>query len=351
MLKSIDRFARWWVDGLADLMVAAGRGRSAGRAIAVRAEAGASGVWTVEDGTRRGRITVGADGLTFEPADLPTRLEGAAVAVDIPEAWLFRRALEPVAAQSAPYLDAFVRHHVERVTPWRVGDTYYGVETEPLAEDPSRLSVRLGVVPRSLVAGLVEGLRRLKPRRLDLSAAGDAGRFVLTVAADADGGRVVPRRIAGTALAVLVIAAVAGVVAASWTQELTEGTAADLDRAIAERRDFLRTAMERTRPKSDPAEGLRAQRSATPPMVLLVDQLAAALPDQAHLTDLRIEKGLIRMSGVAEDVSALIPALEASPSFRSVAFYAPSTRLPSGSGDRFYIEMRIEPVRSAEAIR
>lgn len=350
MFQSIDTWARWWVDGLTDVLVGALDRVSGGRRYQLRA---AEGRFEVVDASGRrartiGTIRPGETVPTFDPRGLATRLRGADVELAVPPGWLFRRPLEPVALQSVPYLDAFVRHHVERVTPWRVQDTYYGVATAPIPEDPNRMAVTLGVVPRNLLAGIVEAVTALGPRRFSIATTGPDGPFAIPLASEDKGRTRAVRRFVGAVLTVLVLATVGLIAAGSWRIAMLEEEIAEIDRMAGERRDFLRAAAERSRPKDDPAAGLRAQRAAVPPAVMLLEALSAALPDQAHVTDLRIEKDQIRVIGVAQDVSALIAPLEDSPLFRSVSFFAPSTRLQTGRGDRFNIEMRLEPVKSAE---
>lgn len=353
VLQSIDQGVRWWVDGLADILIRGLDRVSGGRRYRLRAADDHFVV--VEAGGRAGRslgivspAVAGAADAVLEPKSMAARLRGATVEIEVPDAWLFRRPLEPVAVKSVPYLDAFVRHQVERVTPWRAADTYFGAALAPIPGDAHRLAATLGAVPRHLLGGIVETVAALGPRRLSIATPGPDG-FTIPLASEDKGRTVAARRVAGAVLAVLVLGTVGMIAAVSWYQTLAEAEIADVARLVDERKAFLRTAAERARPKDDPAEGLRAQRAATPTAVVLLEGLSAALPDQAHVTDLRIEKDQVRVAGIASDVSALIPALEASPLFRSVSFYAPTTRMQAGGGDRFNIEMRIEPQRAAEA--
>ncbi len=80
----------------------------------------------------------------------------------------------------------------------------------------------------------------------------------------------------------------------------------------------------------------------------VVDALAAALPDSAHLTALAIEGDRVTVAGVSTEPSALVPALETSGDFAAVAFGAATTRAEAG-GDRFTLEMQALPPRSDHA--
>ena len=143
----------WFVEGLVEaLLWAVDR---AGRSAPMRLEMDDGEAAVVDaSGRRIGRLA-GRDGpARFEPPDLAKRLSGAAIDVVIPPAWLFRRDLEPVAVASRPFLDAFVRHQIERITPWRVGDTHYRILERPVPDDPGRVAVSVALVPRRLVAGV-----------------------------------------------------------------------------------------------------------------------------------------------------------------------------------------------------
>ena len=64
---------------------------------------------------------------------------------------MFRRNLEPVAAQSRPFLDAFVRHQIERISPWRADAVHHRTLVDPMPADPARLAVAVVLVPKRLV--------------------------------------------------------------------------------------------------------------------------------------------------------------------------------------------------------
>jgi general secretion pathway protein L len=340
MFESLDKAGRWWVDGLADIVLA--MARDGGGATGWRIAQGALG-WDVTDpnGEPAGRIELGDDGARAVPADLLARLRGQAVTILVPAGWVFRRKLDPLAAASAPYVEAFVRHHIERVTPWKTADTYFGVATAPMPGDPGRIAVELGVVPKQLLGGIAEIARAAEPRRL-IVAAEDGDGFEIALASD-DGVRAGrARKVAGAVLATLLVAAVGLIGAASWYSTIAGAELADVERQIDDRKAFLAAAADRSRPKLDPAANLRRARLEAPLAVVMLDAVSAALPDQAYVTEFRLERDTLRISGIARDVSELIPLLEASPALRNVAFFAPTTRMPTGEGDRFAIEAKAE---------
>ena len=91
-----------------------------------------------------------------------------------------------------------------------------------------------------------------------------------------------------------------------------------------------------------PFEMLDARKAASPSAVMTLEAFSKILPDDAYLTELRIENGKAQMSGVARDAAALIGLIEQSGRFTRATFYAPTVRNSDG-GETFHIEGHIEP--------
>lgn len=347
MLNSLRGAWSWFVEGLVEalLRVVDGARRSAPLRIALGEGAGEV---TTAGGSRLGRLA--GDGLGFAPPDLARRLSGAAVDLVIPDAWMQRRQLEPVALASRPFLDAFVRHQIERVTPWRVGDAHYRILDRPLPEDPGRLAVAVAVVPKRLVAEPLAALAPLHLRAIRLRCAGDAaGAHAIPIG----GGRprLVGRLRTGIlrGLAGLAVAVVGLVSFCEWQASLVRDDIDAQDAVLAERKAVIARARRGGDVGSAAAARLRALRESRKPSVAVLDALAAALPDSAHLTALSIDGDRLTVAGLSTAPSALVPALETSGAFADVAFGAATTPAEGGVGDRFSLEMRVVPPRSDHA--
>lgn len=285
------------------------------------------------------------------PEPVRAALKDVDIVIDLPADWVFRRTLDPVPAKTAAFLDVFVRHHIERVTPWRAGDTWYTVVTNPLSADPTKISVEILVVARSLLTSVVTPVMAAGPRRLRLVPPGVDGGPGPEIDVPVPGGSTARapkiRRTVGAMVATVVILLLAGFSAASWYQSALDSQLDDLDQDIASRQAFLVSARARL---ARPAGALSAPerlRAETVPVVDLIETLSAVLPDQVYLSDLSFEAGHIRITGIARDIAGLIPLIERSGRFSEVAFFAPTTRLPNQAGDRFFIEMRVRNDRDA----
>ena len=334
--NKIGNAGRWFIDGLAEAATA-GVDRLARRRT-FRIEVGNGHRIVDGAGVPLGCLSGPDDALRLDPPGIAAMLADNAVDVTLPQRWIWRRDLPPVGADSLPFLDAFVLHQIERISPWRASDVYYSITREPVAADPGRFAVAVGIVPKQMVDPVVSALAT-HCRQLRLVAHGADGVLDLVVPIGSEQHR--QQRFRRPVMAMLVVV---GVVIAGWlalTQWQLEGAQselADLDRQITARRVAL--AAQHGGNTANGAEALLARRASRPYLVELVEALSQALPDHAYLIDLRFEKDLIRISGISGRTAELVPALERSGRFADVKFSAATTRLEDGTADRFHLEMR-----------
>ena len=100
----------------------------------------------------------------------------------------------------------------------------------------------------------------------------------------------------------------------------------------------------------DPAtaaeRALARRKNQTPSAVIALEVLSRIVRDRTYVTELRIEANKLRLSGITDDAPHLIRLLEQTTHFTQATFFAPITRSPSDTGDRFDVEANIEPVFS-----
>jgi general secretion pathway protein L len=77
--------------------------------------------------------------------------------------------------------------------------------------------------------------------------------------------------------------------------------------------------------------------------VIVLEALSRAIPDSAHLLEIRLEGTTLRLIGLADDAPAMLAPLEQSGHLTGVRFFAPTTRGSDGRLFRFHIEARVEP--------
>lgn len=342
MFETLKSSWGWLVDGLTEALTAALDRFNARPSFHVMIGDGAAAI-RADSGAELGQLIGEGAMAAFDPPDLTGRLEGAAIDVEIPAAWVLRRALHPVAAESAPFVEAFARHQIEQITPWRSDDAYFKVTTRPLEDDPSRLAVVVDVVARRMVDATLDALAHLRPAKLRLltQRAGEPAAIAIPI-----GDRLAPRqqRRRGLALTLLIAAPL---LAAAWFVFVSarigglNDEIADLDQRIEARKAVLAAASGEDASGADPTHDLRVKRTTRPRVVETLEALSAALPDAAYLIDLALEKDKLRIIGVASKASDLVPSLEQSHRFKDVTFNAATTREDNGATDRFHLEMQV----------
>jgi general secretion pathway protein L len=145
------------------------------------------------------------------------------------------------------------------------------------------------------------------------------------------------------ALGALVLVAVGGL---AWLMFTDARTSSALEATQTEVDDLRKklTARGPQNPSGDrEAQAILARKRAQPAAVLALDKLAEALPDDTWLTEFSINpEGQLRITGTSQNVADLVPQIEAASVFSDATFFSPTTRLPSGEGDRFHLQMKLK---------
>jgi general secretion pathway protein L len=305
-----------------------------------------------------GYVLKRSDGLETAPvpfegsaADIPTEvsalIKDGDVDVVLPSDELLVRTLDPLPAESRPYLDGIVRHQLERLAPWRAGDVLHSYQVAPAGPEDNRLIVTIAATARSLHRRLLDVLAALQPRKVRLLYRGADGGGDVVIDISGNTGLIAQtqrmRRALGWSAAALGLASLAGIALLTVAWQRTAGTLEATERDVQELRSKLASAGPSV-PRGDrDVESIFARRLNTPFTVLALDSLSESLPDDTWLTELRIGEGRMRMTGTSRSVSKLVPLMQTSTSFAEATFFAPTTRLPDGQGDRFHLDVRLLP--------
>jgi general secretion pathway protein L len=342
MIKRI--FARW-IDGLAAALVQANAVLHPLRRFQLRAN---SQPWTLYRMQQSGPERVCSLD-THQPEALPPELlsqtRGSAFEILVPDAAVQQHRLDVLPAESLPYVDKVVSHRIESLFPWPTADVLHSTTIE--SRPDGNLDVIVRATSRSAIAPA-------------LAAAEAAGAGEISVANEsgyADGKRLTPivastgpqkeaqQKYAGMIARYAVIALI--VLAATFLGWMTfngwslSSSIAELDQAIAERRVILQRSSNAS--ASGENQGLEAKKRLTPLVVLVLDELSSILPDDTYLTELSLEAGHLRISGVSGNPAELVPLLEGSGHFKNASFSAPATRIAGSTTDRFSIDAIVIP--------
>ena len=336
-LAKLRQASTWFVEGLIEAMLwAKRRGRTP---VPFRLVIGETeGVVLDPAGIRLGALAPGGSPGSWEPPDLARRLAGRDLDLVLPPAWMFRRSLEPVAAQSRPFLDAFVRHQIERIAPWRADTVHHRILAESMENDPARLAVTVVLVPKRLVERWLAALDGLGLASIRLRTA-ENGDAAIRLGGAEPPGIATLRRGVGWGLIGLALATVLVCGLLEWQAAAVASDVDEQNRVLAERKVVLAKARQREGAGDDLSMKLLRLRDSRPSAVATIDALAEAVPDSAHLTALAIDKDRVSISGLSTDPSALVPAIETSGHFADVASAAATTRTEAGDADRFSLSM------------
>ena len=90
-------------------------------------------------------------------------------------------------------------------------------------------------------------------------------------------------------------------------------------------------------------EQLARQKLDRPSSSVLLEAISRLLPDDAWLTELRVDNDIVRMTGHARNSGRLIAAIEATPQLRNAEFAGPTSLRTSDQLETFVITARAVP--------
>jgi general secretion pathway protein L len=355
MQKMSEGFWRW-LDRVAEAMAALVARLAAPRTISL--VEGDSGDFTAQSSNismptaaseRRLRVD-GGKILGVGSANVETALRGSHVELVLqPERFLFKPLELPLRA--AEFLDGIVRAQIDRLTPWTAEHVAFGC-SKPADAGTGRIVITVAATAKSTLAPYLrafagQGIRSIAISTRSPEAAPNAPVIRILEENVAGMGVHRARRILLATLAAGCLLTATAVAAATVVGGHLQARQDELARRILERRSAVIAARNTAVDPAAAAERELARRkNETPASVIVLEVLSQILPDHTYVTELRIEGDKLRLTGVTRDAPSLIGLIEQSPHFTSATFFAPTTRAPSDSGDRFNIEARIKPVFS-----
>jgi general secretion pathway protein L len=276
------------------------------------------------------------------PAAWQAAFRGSRVETDLAPAHVLFRPLD-FPRQAADFLDGMIRAQIDRLTPWTASEAVFGItQAAPIAGD--RIALTLAATSKQKIQPLLALAQDLGAvsvtGRVEPTDATDGTKPVtiferrLTGASALDAPRLLRITLLGTCVAALALFAISLYVVGSLEAEQQE-----LQARIAQRRAALRL-----NPASGSAETLLARRKQTSPSsVMVLEGISRVLPDTTYVTELRIEGDKMQVAGLTQDAPSLIRLIEQSPQFTRATFFAPTTRAPEDSGERFHVEAHVTP--------
>ena len=254
-----------------------------------------------------------------------------------PSRFIFRPLELPRAA--GPFLEGVVRSQIDRLTPWSANAALFGW-SEPADVGSDRIALTVTATARQQVDQITQALIASRAASVEMSTRDEEGKPVILAQASGETG---VRRLRPVLIAVAAISSLA--FATGFVAWITIGAGYDARLSSLQSQIAIRLAALSQVGGSAREQALRALQSrklASPSAVMILEALSNALPDDTHLTELRIDHGKVQMVGLAADASQLIRLIEQSTQFTTATFFAPTVRSANG-GENFHIEAHIEP--------
>lgn len=276
----------------------------------------------------------------FAWASLKATLEGNRVELFLrPDRFLFRRLELP--PRAADFLDGIVRAQIDRLTPWTATEAAFGC-SKPGEAGADPLVVTVAATSMAFIEPIVQSMADRGARSIAF----------LTSPPDVEScqepikvwekqpndfvGLDRTRKILITALASSALAA--GI---TTTLSVILGTNLDVYRSEVEHR--IASARVVVGGATDVGaianlNGIERRKQTTLTAVMVLEILSDILPDQTYVTELRLEGSKLRLIGLSNDAPSLIGLIERSGRFTRATFFAPTTRAPADTRERFHIE-------------
>jgi hypothetical protein len=78
------------------------------------------------------------------------RTRGSIIEIVVPAAAILERKLDPLPAESQPYVESVVQHQIDKIFPWRSSDVLYAISIQK--RDDAKIDVTVQATPRAPIA-------------------------------------------------------------------------------------------------------------------------------------------------------------------------------------------------------
>jgi len=279
------------------------------------------------------------------PADLRQ------VVLEVSNSAVLRLTLELPAA-TEENLAEVLAFEMDRHTPFRADQVYFGYDIESRDRQRRRIRVRLRVLARATVDAWCQWLDALglAPTIVGCRDA-DSGAMLEPVDCGLARGAREPvwqGRIRWAAAAVVAGAAVVSLVLPlNELRDRGRTLGAQVAQARAQANQVLHT-LDEIKTLRERAELLVRRKSQMPPVVELLAEVARIFPDDTWVSRFELTNEGVRIRGESKSASALIGMLEESRLFHGAQFASPVTRNQSTDRDRFVLAVKVRKDRWSE---
>jgi len=266
------------------------------------------------------------------------RLDNPVVLLLPPDAYLQTRVTLPAATEEN--LHEVLAFEMDRLTPFRAEQVYYGFHIASRQPRDATIEVELLTVPRVSLDRFLDALRRLEldPDVVTAKADGNQLHDVNLLPERRVDRRRRAIRTLNSALAALLLLLTGAAIAVPIVQkqrliEELEPQVATATEAAKEG-NALRQSIETIATGS---QQLLQRKNSQPTTLALIDELSRIIPDDTWLSRIDIAGTEVQIQGQSRSAAALISLVEESPLFANARFRSPVTQVPRSDEERFHL--------------
>jgi general secretion pathway protein L len=341
------QFLKWWGQELGGLVPQRVAGRSGAK---ILISIGQEGYRVLESGGGKLRPVRGGAELSARDAvaaagELARANPAAEVGLRVPLASCFVRTVElPRSAQedASRILDL----DLERATPFKLKDVYSATLVENDDGRGPQVRARHMMIKRTSVEPLLGELNAAGVTADFIDCWDEGERQSLPVnflasqqqAAAAGRGRL---SFAGMLLALLALLGLSALFLANGRYQSALDTVEAQVQQARTQATSVRRALDTSEAALTEIDQLQRLKLATTPTVEVIDALSKLLPNSVWLTDLRLENGVLDITGLAKSGAGLLPLFEHSPLFADAGLASGVNFDPQENKERFSLRVRV----------
>ncbi|HOW75881.1 MAG TPA: PilN domain-containing protein [Candidatus Competibacteraceae bacterium] len=333
----------WWRDGLLGWLPVRVRGKFLGssRRLIIKPDADGWALFRQEHGEPEPLPQQSWESLDRETRRKLIKAERpAAIVLQMPaDRALTRVVMLPMAAASN--LRQVLGYDMDRLTPFSASQLYYDALILERQPEQRRIRVELSALPRTEVDAVLEALAALgvAPDVVEVTE-GRPGVNLLPAEKRPRRG-VWPRRLQRTLIVISLSLALAAALLPLWQyRTLVIGLQQQVDALQRESSQVL-TLREQLGKAVQSSRFLVQKKQSRPPVIELLRELTAILPDNTWLERLQIKGETLQLIGQSASASALVSVVEESKLLGDAAFASPVTNDRRTGKERFVLGARV----------
>ena len=282
---------------------------------------------------------IGADG---QPISARQTFEGSDLTVVLDERnFLIVDLTLPVAAKA--YIDDIVASRIDLISPWTRQNAVFGASL--VSETSTAITVTVAASSKDSINRKIDRLRRLQPQSLTIlvTARAKTSPTVITLPiAGIKANSPAKRRALISRGFYSSLVAMGILIAACFVARLyLDAEHVQIESQIHALRATLNPQSLDDAVVRDPVLRMTVAKKSRWPMVDLLAQLAATLPDDTYLNSIDLISGEMRIEGQSKNVAELPRILGQNTAFSEIAFTAPTIKREGRGGDLFELGFKV----------